>query len=248
MSRKSVQGSQKLAQTIKLRRNELGLTIEEAAERAGVGTKTWSRYESGESIRQDKCRGVCKALNWVALPGETTAPDRADELQRLKNHEAWSTYLSREYGETAAAAFAAGSDILLDYLQQDLEDLASLPKGTHIGQLSVSMLAADLPQQFLMEYDYNFLYAFRLTILHLRDTACHGGQVIARSVLEELAIYLFVEEAQIYLESLDFEEIDNEWVFDLFGDGDLLTWLYSDFYVPIENIYHFEHWTEQQFW
>ena len=46
------------------------LTIEEAASRAGVGTKTWCRYEAGESIRSDKCKGVCKALNWLSLPGQ----------------------------------------------------------------------------------------------------------------------------------------------------------------------------------
>lgn len=47
MGQKSVKGSTELARAIKLRRNELGLTIEEAAARAGVGTKTWSRYEAG---------------------------------------------------------------------------------------------------------------------------------------------------------------------------------------------------------
>ena len=47
MAQKTVQGNNNLATQIKNRRNELGLTIEEAATRAGVGTKTWSRYESG---------------------------------------------------------------------------------------------------------------------------------------------------------------------------------------------------------
>lgn len=64
MAQKIVQGNEALAGKIKFRRNELGLTIEEAASRAGVGTKTWSRYEAGESIRRDKCKGICKALNW----------------------------------------------------------------------------------------------------------------------------------------------------------------------------------------
>ena len=65
MASKSIQGSQELAKKIRSRRNELGFTIEEAAKRAGVGTKTWCRYEAGESIREDKYRGVCKALNNV---------------------------------------------------------------------------------------------------------------------------------------------------------------------------------------
>ena len=47
MAQKKIQGSEDLARQIKSRRNELVLTIEEAASRAGVGTKTWSRYEAG---------------------------------------------------------------------------------------------------------------------------------------------------------------------------------------------------------
>lgn len=53
MGQKSVKGSLEIAKSIKTRRNELNLTIEEAAKKAGMGTKTWSRYESGESIRKD---------------------------------------------------------------------------------------------------------------------------------------------------------------------------------------------------
>ena len=70
MAQKTIPGNKFLAMQIKLRRNELGLTIEEAASRAGVGTKTWSRYEAGESIRRDKSKGICKALNWYSLPDQ----------------------------------------------------------------------------------------------------------------------------------------------------------------------------------
>ena len=49
MAQKTIQGNQVLARQIRSRRNELGLTIEEASSRAGVGTKTWCRYEAGES-------------------------------------------------------------------------------------------------------------------------------------------------------------------------------------------------------
>ena len=39
MAQRSIQGDQELGRKIKHRRNELNLTIEEAASRAGVGTK-----------------------------------------------------------------------------------------------------------------------------------------------------------------------------------------------------------------
>ena len=53
MAQQTIQGNKALAKQIKQRRIELGLTIEEAASRAEVGTKTWCRYEAGESIRKD---------------------------------------------------------------------------------------------------------------------------------------------------------------------------------------------------
>ena len=58
---KTIKGSEQLGKKIKKRREELNLTIEEAASRANVGTKTWYRYESGESIRKEKCRGISKS-------------------------------------------------------------------------------------------------------------------------------------------------------------------------------------------
>ena len=69
MAQKTIQGSETLARQIKSRRNELGLTIEESASRAGVGTKTWSRYEAGESIRKDKCKGNLQSAKLAGLSG-----------------------------------------------------------------------------------------------------------------------------------------------------------------------------------
>ena len=94
MAQRSIQGNQELAKKIRLRRNELNLTIEEAASRAGVGTKTWSRYEAGESIRLDKCRGVCKALNWRDFPDGESAVEKKSLVQEYRDHEAWSQFLA----------------------------------------------------------------------------------------------------------------------------------------------------------
>ena len=47
MTQKTIQGNADLAKQIRLRRSELGLTIEEAASRTGIGTKTWFRCEAG---------------------------------------------------------------------------------------------------------------------------------------------------------------------------------------------------------
>lgn len=257
MPQRSIQGSAELARKIKNRRNTFGLTIEEAATRAGVGIKTWCRYEAGDSIRRDKCKGVCRALNWKWLPDDIEiaaplAPDR-----QYADLEAWSSYLAEQYGFFAAMAFAVGSDMLLDYLEQDLSDLASLPAGTHIGQLNTSFLRNELPRQFLMRYDYEFLYQMRCSLLCLRRNAADGANMAAHSVMEELIIYLCTQEAKAYVElngnaicRAEAESLDalEAWAFDLFDDCDILTWLYTDGHcVGEDNVYHFLHWNERHF-
>ncbi|MCD2491676.1 helix-turn-helix domain-containing protein [Lacrimispora sp. NSJ-141] len=255
MGQRSIKGSSELAKCIRLRRNELNLTIEEAASKAGVGTKTWSRYESGESIRKDKCIGICKALNWHALPdGEDNDTSDTLNMDEYKKREIWSSYLENTFGELAAASFVIGSDILLDHLHEDMEALSSMPKGSHIGEIGASWLESLLPPQFLMRYDYDFLYVLHAAVVQLQAIAHAGNQMTAHSVMEELALYLVVEESRFLIESMepDDDEIDydswDEWIFDLFDDMDLITFLYSDLYVTGNNTYHFDHWTERQFY
>lgn len=246
MAQKSVGGSAELAKKIRARRNELGLTIEEAARKAGVGIKTWCRYEAGESIRQDKCRGVCKALNWKLLPLDDDT-DNPFGTENYRNHKAWSKYLEENFGETAAASFVIGSDMLLDYINEDLQELSSRGKGTHIGQLDASYLATVLPPQFLMEYNYEFMYRMKTSLTDLRARAKTGADMRAHNVLEEIIYILAVEESEFLVESdPEFcgEEDWKDWVFDLLDDEDVVTFLYSDFYLPQTDSYHFSHWAE----
>jgi transcriptional regulator with XRE-family HTH domain len=257
MTQRSIQGDKELAKKIKLRRNELNLTIEEAALRAGVGTKTWSRYEAGKSIRKDKCKGICKALNWRSFPDGESDAEKKSLVEEFRNHEAWSQFLADNYGSQAAVAFASGSDILLDYIEQDRSDLASMPFGSHIGQLSTSFLSDELPPQFLVRYDYDFIYHMKCVLLQLRQRAKHGMPMTAHSILEELILYLCDEVAQAFIEIsagaddlMDNEYLDNSenWVFDMFGDMDIITFLYSDEYLAKDHPFHFEHWSDQQFY
>ena len=254
---KSIPNPPSLSEKIKSRRLELSLTIEEAAKRAGVGTKTWCRYEAGEAIRADKYKGLCKALNWpVTTNSDQTANDSTPvPVEDYRNHEAWSNYLEGAFGYNAALSFAVGSDILLDHIKQDLEELAAMPKGTHLGQLSISFLCDDLPPQFLTDYDYDFVYHLKCALQLLRHRAKNSKQFLAHSVMEELLIYLSAEEAAVLAglmeESKDSDKDDTEsykeWVFDLFDDADILTMLYSSIYLTTENIYHIDHWFEPKF-
>ena len=188
MAQKIIKGNETLAKQIKSRRNELGLTIEEAAFRAGVGTKTWYRYEAGESIRKDKCKGICKALKWHSLPDQDGENTENISVQELKNHEAWSTFLENSFGAEAAISFAAGSDILYDHIKEDMDELSSLPAGTHIGQLNISWLSSSLPEQFLMYYDYDFLYRMKCSLCEMRMRAKNNLPMTAHSVITHLSL------------------------------------------------------------
>ncbi len=250
MAQKSISSNLELAAKIRKRRNELNLTIEEAAKRAGVGTKTWCRYEAGEAIRQDKYKGLCKALNWMQLPIEDDREIKFD-LEDYRKHEAWSKYLEDTFGEVSALSFAIGSDILLDYIKDDLNELSKLPKGTHIGQLGASFLEGIMPEQFLMDYDYEFLCAMKSELIHLRKIAKFGSEIIAHSVLDELILVLVADESEFLIKTNPNLELDNcwkDWVYDIFDDDDIIMYLYSDTFLPENDGYHFSHWLEQQFY
>ncbi len=255
MPQKTIQGSEKLGKQIRSRRVELGLTIEEAASRAGVGTKTWCRYESGASIRQDKYRGICRTLNWHSFPDQGEENDPLFSVAECRTHEAWSEFLENRFGPAAALSFAAGSDILYDHIAEEMEALSSMPAGTHIGQLGFSWLKDILPEQFLPYYDYEFLYRMKCALCRLTACAKNHLPMTAHSVLEELLIFFCSEEASALIEISGgisgIEDKDGEaytdWVFDLFGDEDILTFLYSDIYLSSDHSYHFSHWDEQNF-
>jgi transcriptional regulator with XRE-family HTH domain len=251
MAQKTIQGNENLAKQIKLRRNELGITIEEAALRAGIGTKTWCRYEAGQSIRIDKCRGICKALNWNSLPEQNATNDEHMSIQEYKNHEAWSKYLENNFGDIAAMSFAVGSDILLDQINDYMNELSSMPVGTHIGQVDVYWLNDSLPKQFLMQYNYEFMYRMKCTIYQMRKRAKDGSTMTAFSVIEELIYYICCKKASTLIELVtDVHNSGNfdDWIFDLFDDSDIESLLYSDMYLDESCNYHFSKWFEQQFY
>jgi len=109
-----------------------------------------------------------------------------------------------------------------------------------------------------MKYDYDFLYALRNTVLKFRMRAPHADPMVAHSVIEELVLYLIVEESRFLMENME-HEINGEndtyeyanwdgWIFDIFDDMDIVTFLYSDWLLVQDETYHFSHWFEEQFY
>ena len=188
-------------------------------------------------------------------------------------NEAWSPYLAEVFGKKVAIAFVIGSEILLDRLDEDIRGISSLPKGSHIGELDASWISSSLPPQFLMRYDYDFLYALRKTIIKFRKAAPVVDIIQAHSVMEELALFLIQQEGISFFEiCTEYEynesekedndednyddddyvgdyDFDYEWAFDIFDDMDIVTCFYSDWYLlDSEHSYHFDHWFEEQFY
>ena len=176
-------------------------------------------------------------------------------VKDYRNHEAWSAFLEECFGSWAALSFAFGSDFLLEEIEQDLSELKSMPAGTHLGQV-ISSLAGILPPQFLTSYDYNFLWQMRCELINMRKRAGIGANLEAHSILEELIIYLCCDETVGYIESMDanvifdhkVEKVNDDWIYDLFDDSDIITFLYSDIWLPEDNTYHFSHWGEKVFY
>lgn len=243
-----------LGQEIKKRRIELGLTIEEAAKKAGVGMKTWSRYEAGEAIRSDKLNKVLHVLKWSTFPPDDAASYIENPWSDIdSSHEAWSSYLAETYGERTACMFAIGYDLVSDYISDELAELSSLPAGSHVGQLGGSWLSYTLPPQFLTRYDYEFVFSLKYALNSLKDNAKNGHQIVAHTVLEEIAVYLIEMEANSYIELFNSDtsyedECPEGLLGEICGDIDVCTFLYSNWYLVKQGeTYHFDNWFKPQF-
>lgn len=116
--------------------------------------------------------------------------------------------------------------------------------------MGTSFLEGNLPEQLLMNYDYEFLYAMKTELIHLRKIAKFGSEIIAHSVLDELILVLVADESEFLIETNPNFELDKcckDWVYDIFDDDDIIMYLYSDAFLPENNEYNFSHWLEQQF-
>ena len=78
--------------------------------------------------------------------------------------------------------------------------------------------------------------------------------MVAHSVIEELLIYLCNEEARETTIGSDanlgdsIDDYSEDWVFDMFDDMDIITFLYSDMWLSEEHPFHFSNWSVQQFY
>ena len=248
MSKEDKKDNTALGERIKQRRLELGLSITEAASIAGIARGTWSRYEAGASIQKGKRAGICEALAWKSIPGESDN-DQRGYLSLSEQSEAWSSYLEEMYGDGAAMAFAEGSKRFYSLISEDMERLSQLPPGSCVGDLNTTSLLKILPRQFLSYYNYEFLSHMRNVLSEMQKAAKAGEPIIAHSVLQELILYLCNNEA---MKSPDViaacDDDPEEWLYEMLDDMDVVTFLFSGLKLTEDDPYHFSHWDEQQFY
>lgn len=193
-------------------------------------------------------------------------PEFKAAREKFKRHPAWSDNICDNYGTLAAISFAVGSDIMLDGVRLALAELSTMPAGTSLDKVQLMDPAAVqlkdlLPEQFLMNYDVTFLSDLKATVEQLRECARSGMEIVAHSVMQELVLYISAQnakDAEEYIwtqiveagetEGLDESDVSDSWVFNLFGDMDVVTFLYSDITIPSDNIYHFDHWRKLAFY
>lgn len=254
MARRALEISEELAQLIRTRRIELGLTIENAANMAGAGTKTWSRYEAGGAISIEKVKGVCKALKWSELP-DPDSPDfiygkmsPAFDINYYRNHKYWSEFIESGFGEIAATSFVMGAEILFDYIRMDMQELQKLPKGSHIGQIDSSWLLCYMPEQFVTDYDYDFLFHMKSNLFRMCETVERGNHLVAHSVMDEIILMIMIELSELILEDEVSDEVWKEWIYDLMDDSDTEFFLYSNCYIDEGSQFHFSRWFDDIFW
>lgn len=263
MAPRTVAGSEELGSLMRARREELGLSIEQAASSAGLGSETWRRYENGSSIRQDKLRVVCRALKWRALPAvgsRVSAEDKEPSRgmwELATESKGYTLSLVEEYGEGAARVFAVGCDIISDQIKDDLEQLRSMPRGSHVGEAPASWLDNQLPPRWLMRYDYDFLFRLRATVEALRLRAVHpnfdGIPHFTRCVADDLALHLIMEQGMVAFEvsdhQIDQRDVD-EWEYEMNGEDDeVITLLYSEWFDSSpDQQWHFDRWFDRTYY
>lgn len=199
-----------------------------------------------------------------------------DFLDEARSEGCWPARLEKELGFAVAYSLQTGLQILHDYIRDDLAKLHDMPAGTHIGELEYSMTEGYLPNQFLMKYDYDFLFRLNRIIERKMAYVEDLGRRDAHRVIDEIIFRAVNNIANSSIDDLlkeqpelkaifcpecdDEEEMETEedecvpisyydWVYDtMFDDADVDMLFIEGFYFTEDDNYHFSHWFEDQFW
>ncbi len=252
------------------RRRQLGLSVQQMAQLAGVTEQTWRNYEAGRTqVRGDKQEQVWDALGWhlptweerIALTGiydDAPTDDLGvppwDKIPTMLA-VAYSPLLASTLGERAARCFALGSFLYHQAVEENLRDLALLPRGAHLGLLDESHIADTLPALWLTRYDYEFVFQMRAVAMdltrRLHDGAPAPAEPLVRSMAEALVLHdilalgaVIASHDLLIEDNTTVEEEEWEgWVDSLCGPDQPVHWLIATALVPPPNApEHIDNW------
>jgi hypothetical protein len=183
--------------------------------------------------------GWCRSCRAASMTGiwETTGEDR--EVMDA---------LSVDIGEAGARAFEAGFAWLQNGIEDDIRELAKLPRGTHIGELAASWLHGVLPNRWMMHYDYDFLYRFLAAMFQLRTRAINEPAPCTVSAVDDLALHMILTQGAQRLREEDPERVakgeEQAWELALNGDDEdvIIALFHEAIEVEPSNNWHFERW------
>lgn len=247
------------------RRAELDISIVEAAARIGVHPRTWKSYETGAAVPIKHLTDIMTAMEWFS--DEICVEDNLEDFK--KAHD-WSKQLEEQYGVPAAICFALGSEALRSAIKNDCALLSKLDgKNPHVGHLGKkSEMKPLLPDMFLKRYNRDFLLDMDKTLTALIERAMGEELLLAYTVLEEVTLFSVFQLAKDIFKEYncekmcppipDYDDIESDeedectclfcssddWVYEVFGDGDIVDTLYDPIMddVPEDSEYHFNNW------
>lgn len=173
----------------------------------------------------------------------------------------WSQWLEDNYSCLAAWSFATGAYILMDEMKEDIR----LMEEEAVTDAEALETVDFLPPAYMKYYDVNFMKKLYALLVHLRERAVNGKEMMAHSIAEELLFRACALEAITYAEiSLPtrfFGEMKNlgfysdwyeEWIYNMFDDEDVETFFFSgevsDYLLGKISPSDLDHWFDHIFY
>ncbi len=167
----------------------------------------------------------------------------------------YSPLLADTLGVAGAHTFALGADLLREAMRENLEELAAMPRGTHLGQLEESAILDALPSRWTMRYDFEFVMHLYSQAEDLCDRLVvhpiDAGQPLVRSVAEAMLLQrIFIVGGTVGAAQGHTEAADRmrDWFQALAGtaDVDLVDPLFAVNYHPSpDELFHVDHWFDE---
>lgn len=181
------------------------------------------------------------ALEGLGLPDWDEIPDALGS---------YSPLVKRTLGEDAARCYALGAHLYDRLLTEDLEALAEMPRGAHVGELDVSHIGGTLPALWLTRYDYELLFQLRglgqVTTHRLVEAMIAPDEPLVRTLAEAIVVHDIFTLGGMTASSLGKELEDEEWegwVNAFSGPQEPAHLLLSTILVPSPDAaIHIDHW------